>query len=230
MRHSAKRILLTTSALMRGNRVLIALLLLWPCLLSAILIAASHNSLSVEDVQAILQQELFYGLALVGLGGSTALGAELRAHRVQGVLGRAVGRAEYLLALGASAFVPFAGYVLVLLGNAVCFVAVFHATLPPLAPALACEFAAGVLVCAVGLLFSVLLPQVAAAVATGVVLGLLFAAGTRGGGSLLGAFAAIEGRSCDGSLWIALGAPLAAALLAFGGAAAALAHKDLKQL
>lgn len=221
---------LTARTLMRGNRVLIALLLLWPCVLSAILLGVERGRPAAEDIAAILQQELIYGLVLVGLGGSVALGTELRAHRVQGVLGRAVGRGEYLLALAISAFVPFAAYVLVWLVNAAVFTLGFHLHLPPLGAAVAAELSAGVLICAVGLLFSTFLTQMVAAVATGLVLGALAAAGAHGVGGVAGAFGFVEGAVRTGPGVMALGACVLAGLVVFAGAVALFARKDLKRI
>ncbi|RRA49655.1 hypothetical protein D1Y84_16650 [Acidipila sp. EB88] len=214
--------------LLRQSRILLLLLLVWPLALCAILLAADHGKPSSEDVSAILQQELFYGLALIGLGASVALGTEQRAHRTQQVLSRAVGRAEYLLALGLSAYLPFAGYVAVWALSAASFAVLLKTPMP--LSAIVAELAAGLLLCASGLFFSVVFAQLIATACTGAVLALLILAGTHGIGGPAGLFG-----------WLAdqqTGSPLAVALqsaevlvLAAGVCAAActvFARKDLQ--
>ncbi len=226
---SLRRIGLVARALLRQNRILIGFLLLWPCLLSAVLFAADRGRPASEDVAAMLQQELFYGLVLVGLGASVALGTEQRARRVQQVLGRAVGRTEYLLALGVSAFLPFAGYMVVWVLTASAFAGLLHLRAPMLLAAVLAEAVSGVLLCAAGLLFSVLLPQTLAAIATGAVLtGLLTAARFGWGGPARLFNAAIGGVPVLGALWAGVGEALLAALLLAAVAALVFTRKDLK--
>ncbi len=198
-----RRIALVTRTLMRGRSILLAFLMLWPSVLSGILLVAEHGRPAREDVAAILQQELLYGLVLVGLGASVALGTELRAHRVVGVLGRAVGRGEYLAALALSALLPFLGYVAVLALNGAVFASLLGAALPAFGLRIAAELQAGVVTCAAGVMFSVWLPQVAAGVATGLVLAGLAAAGQQGAGGLAALFAAVTGGAFRGSLTVA---------------------------
>ncbi len=226
MNGSLLRISLVVRTLLRQNRVLL-LLLLWPFVLSGILLAADHGVPAAEDIAAILQQELFYGLVLVGLGASVALGTEQRAHRTQQVLGRAVGRAEYLLALGVSAYLPFAAYVLVWLVNAAMFAGLLHLHTPMLLPPVVAEFVAGLLLGAAGLLFSVVLPQMLAAVATGVTLAALFAAGTHGLGSVAGLFGVIAGASGPVP-WAAAGEGVLAAGVVLAAGCLVFARADLK--
>lgn len=195
MNGSLARISIVARTLLRQNRLLISLLLTWPFLLSGILVAADHGSPIAEDVSAILEQELFYGLVLVGLASSVALGIEQRAHRTHQVLGRAVGRGEYLLALGLSAYGPFAGYVLVWLLNAGMFAHLLHLGTPLLLSAVAAELLTGLILGAVGLLFSVLLPQLPATIATGVVLAALVGAGSLGVGGIARLLAVVTGQA-----------------------------------
>jgi hypothetical protein len=229
MNGSFPRISIVTRTLLRQNRVMIMLLLLWPCVLSGILLAASHGAPATEDVASILEQELFYGLVLVGLGSSVALSTEQRARRMQGVLGRAVGRSEYLLALGASAYLPFAGYVAVWLLNAGAFAGLLRLRTPALMPAVLAEFSAGLLLCVAGLLFSVLLSQLLAAVATGVVLAGLLAGGTRGWGGVARLFAAaLGGPTLLDKLWPGAWQALAASVVLALLAVLLFERKDLK--
>ena len=195
MSGSLERIALVTSKLVGQNRVLLVLFLLWPCALSAIVWFASHGSPVTEDVVAILEQELFYGLVLVGLGASVAFGTEQRARRVQQALGRAVSRWEYLLALGAAAYLPFAAYVLVWFVNAGAFATVLHLRLPLLIPTTIAELLCGLMLCAAGLLASVLMPQMLAGGATGLLLAGCSAAGAANWGGVARLFAIVLGRS-----------------------------------
>ncbi len=226
---SFERIRLVTGKLLRQNRFLIALLLLWPCVLSGILLAVDHGHPAIEDVASILHQELLYGLVLVSLAASVALGTELRARRIAQVLGRAVGRWEYLAALGASAFLPFLGYVLVWLLNAGLFAGLLHQHAPTLIPSVVAELAAGLLLCAVGLLSSVLFPQIAAAIVTGLALAALLEAGRQDWGRMGALFNAVSGSAMP-ALWAGVGETVLAGLVIAGLAALVFTRKDLRTL
>ena len=230
MNGSFIRIGLVTRKLLRQNRVLLVLLLLWPCVLSSIVLAVDRGHPAVDDVAAILQQELLYGLVLVGLAASVAFGTELRAGRVRQVLVRAVSRGEYLVALAGAAFLPFVGYVLVWSGNAVVLAGLMHRHLPALVGTVVAELAAGLLVCAVGVLFSVLLPQLFAAAITGLALAALLSAAKYNLGSIALPFAAATGNP---EPLITLSLPIAEAvvvtLVLLAIAAAVFAHKDIRQ-
>lgn len=184
---------LLTRTLLRQNRILLLLLTVWPCLLTLIAWFASSGQPPIDDITAILQQELFYGLALVGLAASTALGTERRARRVQPVLSRAIARWEYLGALAAAAYLPFTGYVLVWWANAEVLAGLLQQpALLPSMPALA-ELPAGLLLCTAGLVASVVLPQIAAAILIGVLLAVCSAAGSADWGGIANVFAAVLG-------------------------------------
>ena len=193
MHGSLRRIALVTRMLIHQNSVLVIFLLFWPCILSGILMLADHGRPQAEDAASILQQELFYGLVLVGFGSSVALGTEQRARRSQQVLGRAVSRTEYLLALGCASYLPFLGYTLVWLLNAAAFGGLLHLHTPTLLPVVLAEVAAGFLVCSVGLLSSTLLPQMGAGAACGLILAALFGAGVHGLGSVASVFGMVAG-------------------------------------
>ena len=229
MSGNLRRVAFVTAALIRRSRVLVLLLLLWPCLLSGILLVASHGKPAGEDVASILEQELFYGLVLAGLGASSAFGLKQRARRTQQILGRAVSRAEYLLALGASAYVPFFGYTLVWLGNALLFAGLLHLRTPMLLPAFVAELTAGLLLCAAGLLCSVLLPQLAAAAVTGTLLAGLLAAGTRGLGAVPELFALTVGfRTAARVPWAAVAETLLIACATLAVGSAVFARRDVR--
>jgi hypothetical protein len=65
---------------------------------------------SPEDVEAALEQQSIYGLALVAFAGGALLGSEQRSRRIVLVLARAVSRRQYLGALWLAAFVPLLVY------------------------------------------------------------------------------------------------------------------------
>ena len=229
MMGSLRRIALVTRTLMRQNRVLLGLLLLWPCVISGILLVASREAPAVDDVAAALEQELFYGLVLAGLGTSMALGAEQRARRTQQILGRAVSRTEYLLALGASTYLPFTAYVLVWLGNAGFFAGVLRLHTPLLLASLVAELSAGLLLCAVGLLCSVLFPQLLAAALTGVALAALTGAGMRGFGGMPRLFAVAVGQAAPGTAtWSAAAGSVLAAITIIAVGALVWARRDVR--
>ena len=226
---SLRRIGLVTRVLIRQSRILLALLLVWPCVLSIVLLVATHGAPAPDDVTSILEQELFYGLVLAGIGASSAFGVEQRARRTQQILGRAVSRTEYLLALGAAAYLPFAGYVLVWLANALGFAGLLHFRTPMLLPPLLAEFSAGLLLCAAGLLGSVLLPQLLAAVVTGGVLAGMLAAGLRGWGAIPCVFALAVGLQTTEKLpWADFGETIAAAILTTAAAALVFERRDVQ--
>ncbi len=102
---------LIAQRLLRQNRWLWVLLVLWPWGMAAILLVPG-GGLAESDVAALLEQECFYGLALVAFTGGTLLGNESRSQRIALVLSRAVSRREYMAALWLTAWVPQVLYVL----------------------------------------------------------------------------------------------------------------------
>ena len=97
--------------LLWANRWLWLLLVLWPWAMAAMLLAGGLHP-SLEDVEAALEQQSLYGLALVAFAGGALLGNEQRSRRIVLVLGRAVSRRQYLGALWLAAFLPLLVYVL----------------------------------------------------------------------------------------------------------------------
>jgi hypothetical protein len=96
--------------LLWANRWLWLLLLLWPWAMAALLLAGGLHP-SAEDVQAALQQQSMYGLALVAFAGGALLGNEQRSRRIVLVMARAVSRRQYLAALWLAGFLPLLLYV-----------------------------------------------------------------------------------------------------------------------
>lgn len=97
--------------LLWANRWLWLLLVLWPWGMAAMLLMGGLHP-SVEDVEAALEQQSIYGLALVAFAGGALLGNEQRSRRIALVLARAVSRRQYLGALWLAAFLPLLVYVI----------------------------------------------------------------------------------------------------------------------
>jgi hypothetical protein len=97
--------------LLWANRWLWLLLVLWPWGMAAILLVGGLHP-APEDVEAALEQQSIYGLALVAFAGGALLGNEQRSRRIALVLSRAVSRRQYLGALWLTAFLPLMLYVL----------------------------------------------------------------------------------------------------------------------
>jgi hypothetical protein len=97
--------------LLWANRWLWLLLVLWPWGMAAMLLIGGLHP-APEDVEAALEQQSIYGLALVAFAGGALLGNEQRSRRIALVLSRAVSRRQYLGALWLAAFLPLVLYVL----------------------------------------------------------------------------------------------------------------------
>jgi hypothetical protein len=97
--------------LLWANRWLWMLLMLWPWGMAAILLVGGLHP-AVDDVEAALEQQSLYGLALVAFVGGALLGNEQRSRRIVLVLSRAVSRRQYLGALWLAAFLPLVIYAI----------------------------------------------------------------------------------------------------------------------
>jgi hypothetical protein len=97
--------------LLWANRWLWMLLMLWPWTMAAILLVGGLHP-AVDDVEAALEQQSLYGLALVAFVGGALLGNEQRSRRIVLVLSRAVSRRQYLGALWLAAFLPLVIYAI----------------------------------------------------------------------------------------------------------------------
>ena len=97
--------------LLWANRWLWMLLVLWPWGMAVILLVGGSHP-APEDVEAALEQQSIYGLALVAFAGGALLGNEQRSRRIVLVLSRAVSRRQYLGALWMTALLPLVLYVL----------------------------------------------------------------------------------------------------------------------
>jgi len=91
-------VLLLAKSFLRQNRWLLLAFVALPLLLGAFL-WYPHQSGSRKDVAEMVQQEMFYGIAVVTFLASSAIYNEKRSRRIIGVLSKAVSRRQYLLAL-----------------------------------------------------------------------------------------------------------------------------------
>ncbi|HKT26032.1 MAG TPA: hypothetical protein VJR04_15605 [Terriglobales bacterium] len=116
-------LLLLARSFIRQNRWLLIAFVLWPFLLGALTWSPEHRANRVE-VTEIVQQEVFYGVAVVAFLASSAVYNEKRSRRIIGVLSKGISRGQYLcgLLLACSAFAAIyfaavAGSVIWLLGT-----------------------------------------------------------------------------------------------------------------
>jgi ABC-type transport system involved in multi-copper enzyme maturation permease subunit len=96
--------------LLRLNRWLLLLLLLWPYAMAALMLFGAGRP-APDEVLALLKEECFYGIALVTFTGAYLLGNEQRSRRIITVLARAIPRWQYLLALLLAAWIPLLLYL-----------------------------------------------------------------------------------------------------------------------
>jgi hypothetical protein len=93
-----KSSLLLASDTIRQNRWLVLAFVLWPFLLGAF-VWSPHRHAQIDDVVAIVQQELLYGVAIAAFLASSTIHNEERSRRIVGVLSKAVTRSQYLLGI-----------------------------------------------------------------------------------------------------------------------------------
>jgi hypothetical protein len=93
-----KSSLLVASDTVRQNRWIVLAFVLWPFLLGVFVWLPTRYVLT-DDVAAIVQQEILYGLAIAAFLSSSTIRNEERSRRIIGVLSKAVARWEYLLGI-----------------------------------------------------------------------------------------------------------------------------------
>jgi hypothetical protein len=112
--------------ILRQNRWLLILLALWPCAI-AIVLLIPKGRLDVTDIQALMQQEGIYGIALAAFQAGALLRSEQRSRRIIQILACDVSRGTYLIALLIASLLPlvlylggflFSGYLLTDAANA----------------------------------------------------------------------------------------------------------------
>lgn len=106
-------ILLIATAFVWQNRWLLMAFVCWPVLLGAFT-WSPHRVANPADVTEVVQQELFYGLAVIAFLASSAIHNERRSRRIVTILSKAVSRSQYLLALLLGALVFAAAYFLMM--------------------------------------------------------------------------------------------------------------------
>ena len=163
-----RAVLLLAGSFIRQNRWLMLAFVGWPFLMSAFE-WSPHHAVNLEDVNAILQQEVFYGLAIADFLASAAIYNEKRSRRIAGVLSKGVSRAQYLLGLiagsavfGGVYFVAIAASVMWLLGSS-------SSELHRAAVLMICGIVASGWVAALAVLFSVVLHPILAAAIAGII-------------------------------------------------------------
>lgn len=158
---------------LRQNRWLLILLGLWPCAISAILLIPKGR-VETGDIQALLQQEAIYGVALAAFQAGSLLRNEQRSRRIIQILACPVSRGEYLFALLLATVLPLVLY----LGGFIFsgFLLTDSANLPMDGVYLlaAIIFELGIWVACAALLFSVFLPSLLASAGSLLLLGALF--------------------------------------------------------
>lgn len=158
-------LLLLARSFIRQNRWLLIAFVLWPFLLGAFTWSPEHSANRVELTE-IVQQEVFYGVAVVAFLASSAIYNEKRSRRIIGVLSKGISRGQYLcgLLLACSAFAAI--YFAAVAGSVIWLVGTSAPTLAACVCLLAQGFSAAFWAAALSLLFATFLhPFLAAAIA-----------------------------------------------------------------
>lgn len=91
-------VLLLARNFIRQNRWLLLAFVLWPFLLGTFVWFPQHHA-NKNEVLEIVQQEVFYGVAVVAFLASSAVYNETRSRRIVGVLSKGISRGQYLSGL-----------------------------------------------------------------------------------------------------------------------------------
>jgi hypothetical protein len=170
--------------LLRLNRWLLLLLLLWPYAMAALTLIGERNP-APDTVLALLKEECLYGIALVAFTGAYLLGNEQRSRRVITVLARAIHRWQYLLALLLAAWLPLVLYTVgfVLSGSVMLHQA--HVPMRLVLDMAILQLVVGLWTGTLSILFSVFLPSILASLASGGAMATLAFLSIAGPGRLL---------------------------------------------
>jgi ABC-type transport system involved in multi-copper enzyme maturation permease subunit len=161
-----KAILLLGMTFIRQNRWLTLAFVAWPFLLSAFEWSPYHAP-NPDDISAMLQQEIFYGLGIAMFLASSAIYNEKRSRRILGVLSKGVSRAQYLVGLLAGSTVFGFLYFIAIAASLLWVLASFDLT--QIGILLICGLFATAWIVALALLFSVVLHPILAAVVAGAI-------------------------------------------------------------
>lgn len=158
-------VLLLARSFIRQNRWLLIAFVLWPFLLGAFTWSPEHRANKTEAME-ILQQEVFYGVAVVAFLASSAVYNEKRSRRIIGVLSKGISRRQYLCGL-LSACAGFAVlYFAAVATSVIWLLGTSGPTLRACASLIAQGFSAAFWAAALSLLFATFLhPFLAAAIA-----------------------------------------------------------------
>ena len=170
--------------LLRLNRWLLLLLLLWPYAMAALMLIGAGRP-APDEILSLLKEECFYGIALVAFTGAYLLGNEQRSRRIITVLARAIPRWQYLFALLLAAWIPL---ILYLVGFVLSGSYMLHLSGMPIQMALDMAFlqlVVGLWTGTLSILFSVFLPSILASLASGGTMAALAYLSIAGPGRLL---------------------------------------------
>ena len=211
----------------RQNRWLLLAFAVWPFMMGAFVWSPRHAAAWTE-VSEIVQQELFYGLAVATFLTSSALYNEKRSRRIVGVLSKAVSRAGYLcgLLLGATSFAAL--YFLIVGASMLWLLGVSQVTSAASLRLLMSATAAAIWMSAGALLFSTFLHPFLAASLAGA-LGFAPLAFTNGN-LIIAPVVALVGnldRTVNRTNWPAVAASVIQSALMVVVAAILFAHRDV---
>jgi hypothetical protein len=158
-------VVLLSGSFVRQNRWLLLAFAAWPFLMG-LFFWSPHHAANREDVIGLLQQEVFYGIAVVGFLASSALYNEKRSRRIVGVLSKNVSRAQYLLGFLVGAGVFAFGYFVAVGTSSLWLLGHSEAIVKAALAIIVRGVTASVWIASLALLFSTFLyPFIAAAVA-----------------------------------------------------------------
>jgi ABC-type transport system involved in multi-copper enzyme maturation permease subunit len=216
--------------LLRQNRWLFLMLMFWPYVMAIILTVGGKPD--PDDVLWMLHQECFAGLALVAVTGSTLLGNEQRSRRIVMVLARSASRAQYLLALLMTAWLPLVLYGSGFLVSGIGLAVLLHKPFAGVLVMALAQLVLGVWAGSVSIFWSILLPQIPASIVSVACVGLAVYLGELGmigpGRLLLALFeTAISGRNAPATIGMDAVLTLLAGGVWFAAAAWIFSRRDL---
>ena len=225
-----KKAWLIARRLLWQNRWLFLLLALWPYVMAAILTVGGQPD--PDDVLWMLHQECFAGLALVAVTGSTLLGNEQRSRRIIMVLGRAVSRPQYLLALLMTAWLPLILYASGFVVSGIFMAASLHTSYQGILVMVLAQLVLGIWAGAMSIFWSILLPQLIASIVSVACVGLAAYVGGLGligpGGLLITLFeTTISGRNTPQTIILDTVLTLGAGIVWFAAASWLFSRRDL---
>jgi hypothetical protein len=212
------------------NRWLFLMLMFWPYVMAIILTVGGKPD--PDDVLWMLHQECFAGLALVAVTGSTLLGNEQRSRRIVMVVARSVSRAQYLLALLMTAWLPLVLYGSGFLVSGIGLAVLLHKPFAGVLVMALAQLVLGVWAGSVSIFWSILLPQIPASIVSVACVGLAVYLGELGmigpGRLLLALFeTAISGRNAPATIGMDAVLTLLAGGVWFAAAAWIFSRRDL---